>query len=396
MIATLLIWKSGIFLRAGGYELKGRFSTVNGLLPGADVRYRGYKVGRVFSIKPSPDHIEVSFRVRQGTNIPKNSKLRVLFDGLIGEKYMGVIPNTNEKVFSKSGDILSGSSSLGLASFVDVGTQSLKHARDIAANLKTILNNEDVSKGLMNALLNLEQITEKLDTLVGEVTTVTKAAGFKEMMTSLTGITKSLQKATDTLFADEDLSNSIKQVAQNSIDISNDLKSFSGAVKTGLIDKGTFDNLDEIIKNLDSFSRKLNGFIPEAGKDGDAPVTGNSVIEKAVKAVSSLSRMELKGRYDTEFSSSENNMSFGLGLDLTSMLTGRYGLLFTQPGLGIDLIPFPNLMVSLDMYNLNKVELDIQARYIFWKKFGVLLGARRDAQQDELFKNIIVGFSYGL
>ena len=165
--------------------------------------------------------------------------------------------------------------------------------------------------------------------------------------------------------------------------------------------------------------------MPEAGKDGDAPVTGNSVIEKAVKAVSSLSRMELKGRYDTEFSSSENNMSFGLGLDLsfpeqfyrlgmgnrlgstqvfhfqhgihlTSMLTGRYGLLFTQPGLGIDLIPFPNLMVSLDMYNLNKVELDIQARYIFWKKFGVLLGARRDAQQDELFKNIIVGFSYGL
>ena len=53
-------------------------------------------------------------------------------------------------------------------------------------------------------------------------------------------------------------------------------------------------------------------------------------------------------------------------------------------------------MVSLDMYNINKVELDIQARYIFWKKFGVLLGARRDAQQDELFKNIIVGFSYGL
>ena len=97
MIATLLIWISGIFLRAGGYELKGRFSTVNGLLPGDDVRYRGYKVGRVFSIKPSPDHIEVSFRVRQGTNIPKNSKLRVLFDGLIGEKYMGVIPNTNEK-----------------------------------------------------------------------------------------------------------------------------------------------------------------------------------------------------------------------------------------------------------------------------------------------------------
>ena len=51
-IAALLVWKSSIHLKATGYQLVGKFQYVSGLLNGAEVRYRGVNVGKVFSIKP--------------------------------------------------------------------------------------------------------------------------------------------------------------------------------------------------------------------------------------------------------------------------------------------------------------------------------------------------------
>ena len=52
VISGLIVWKSGALLKAKGYRIVGEFSEVGGLLSGAEVRYRGYPIGRVDNIVP--------------------------------------------------------------------------------------------------------------------------------------------------------------------------------------------------------------------------------------------------------------------------------------------------------------------------------------------------------
>ena len=75
--SILLVWQTDIFRKVQGYSITGEFQHIGGLLDGAAVRYRGYAVGHVISIKPGPEKIEVRFFVAKNIKIPINSMIRL-------------------------------------------------------------------------------------------------------------------------------------------------------------------------------------------------------------------------------------------------------------------------------------------------------------------------------
>jgi phospholipid/cholesterol/gamma-HCH transport system substrate-binding protein len=76
----------------GDYVIKARFDNVGGLKPKAAVRSAGVVVGRVESI----DFDDKTFQARVTLNMdsrhafPKDSSLKILTSGLLGEQYMGI------------------------------------------------------------------------------------------------------------------------------------------------------------------------------------------------------------------------------------------------------------------------------------------------------------------
>ena len=92
-IVSLVLWKNSVFTRVKSYELIGEFEAINGLLENAIVKYRGYPIGRVTKIAPYQKNIQVHFFVQEDYKIPKGSTVKIIFDGLVGEKYMEIIPN---------------------------------------------------------------------------------------------------------------------------------------------------------------------------------------------------------------------------------------------------------------------------------------------------------------
>ena len=70
-IGILILWKSDIKSRTSGYMIVGSFDNIGGLLKNADVRYRGYRVGRVGEIIPEPKEILVHFWINKDIKIPK-------------------------------------------------------------------------------------------------------------------------------------------------------------------------------------------------------------------------------------------------------------------------------------------------------------------------------------
>ncbi len=169
VLSVGIIWKSSLLLRANGYIIIGSFDSVNGLLSGAEVRYRGFIVGTVAGIDPDPYNISVKLYVKRGINITEGSSLRVDFDGLIGEKYINIIPNTATTKYLKPGATLKGHTAAGLVDFVNTGTQNLNETKQILEVFRKIFTNKKSEESLQQFILNMDSITRKLDSVLGSV-----------------------------------------------------------------------------------------------------------------------------------------------------------------------------------------------------------------------------------
>ena len=82
-----------------GYEVTARFDNIGGLKPQAAVRSAGVVVGRVESItfddKTFQARVTLSMDDRYA--FPKDSSLKILTSGLLGEQYIGIEAGADEK-----------------------------------------------------------------------------------------------------------------------------------------------------------------------------------------------------------------------------------------------------------------------------------------------------------
>jgi phospholipid/cholesterol/gamma-HCH transport system substrate-binding protein len=77
-----------------GYELIARFDRVDGLQRGSDVRIGGIKVGTVVdqTLDPETYRAQVRFTMREDVQVPADSSVAVVSDGLLGGKYLSLVP----------------------------------------------------------------------------------------------------------------------------------------------------------------------------------------------------------------------------------------------------------------------------------------------------------------
>jgi phospholipid/cholesterol/gamma-HCH transport system substrate-binding protein len=85
-----------------GYELSARFSSIDGLSTGSDVRVAGVRVGRVTgtAIDPTTYQAVVSMDVQTSVKLPLDSSAAVTSDGLLGGKYLALTPGGDEKMLA--------------------------------------------------------------------------------------------------------------------------------------------------------------------------------------------------------------------------------------------------------------------------------------------------------
>jgi phospholipid/cholesterol/gamma-HCH transport system substrate-binding protein len=90
------------------YVLSARFSQVEGLLQGANVRVNGVDVGQVQSITLSPTTymVLVTFDLKKDIQIPDDSSAKIVSDGLLGGKSLAIVPGDSE-TFLTPGDEIS-------------------------------------------------------------------------------------------------------------------------------------------------------------------------------------------------------------------------------------------------------------------------------------------------
>src|SRR4051794_23967600 len=101
---------------SGGYQLHANFDRVDGLVPGADVRIAGVKVGSVLDMRVDPKSFlaDVTLSVRNDVRVPKDTSAEVTSDGLLGGKFLNLTPGGDATDLAPGGTISITQSSVSL------------------------------------------------------------------------------------------------------------------------------------------------------------------------------------------------------------------------------------------------------------------------------------------
>jgi phospholipid/cholesterol/gamma-HCH transport system substrate-binding protein len=92
---------------ARGYELTARFQRVDGIREGSDVRLSGIKVGSVVGEALDPKTFEalVKLSIDPTIKLPKDTTAQIASAGLLGDKYMSLVPGVEDDTIPPGGQI---------------------------------------------------------------------------------------------------------------------------------------------------------------------------------------------------------------------------------------------------------------------------------------------------
>lgn len=103
-----------------GYEVVAKFTRIDGLMRGSDVRLSGVKVGTIKDIylDPTTYMAVIHMTVEPHVTLPTDSSAEVASEGLLGGKFVALVPGGEDDIISPGGEIKHTQAAVSLESLI--------------------------------------------------------------------------------------------------------------------------------------------------------------------------------------------------------------------------------------------------------------------------------------
>ena len=125
VLAGAAIFLSFAYTKGGwktvdGYKVIGKFDRVDGLAEGSDVRMSGIKIGTVVSQKlDTKTYLAIlTMNVERDVKLPRDSSVKIISNGLLGDKYLSITPGAEDEMISPGGELFHTQGSVDFLSLV--------------------------------------------------------------------------------------------------------------------------------------------------------------------------------------------------------------------------------------------------------------------------------------
>ncbi|NQU19079.1 MCE family protein [bacterium] len=158
-----------------GYMFKISFGFANGVTLSAPVRLSGVEVGEVKGVHIGYDEqtkkplVLIDVWVKKDTHIPIDSRVWVNMLGILGEKYIEIIPGQNYKTLLKEGSLIVGEDPVSIQELTDL-------SREIALQVGETVKDVSLTLNKLNTT-TLDKLNITLDSLNSILTSVKQGKG---------------------------------------------------------------------------------------------------------------------------------------------------------------------------------------------------------------------------
>ncbi len=100
-------WNSSDLKPVSGYAVEARFNSIDGLSEGNDVRIGGVRIGSITgtSLDPKAFQAVVGLTIQQDVKLPTDTVAIIRSDGLLGGKYIKLVPGKSKEVLVPGGQL---------------------------------------------------------------------------------------------------------------------------------------------------------------------------------------------------------------------------------------------------------------------------------------------------
>lgn len=175
-VITYIVFSIGGFkIFTPGYDLKIIFGFANGVEKNAPVRLAGVNIGEVknirlyFDEKAKRTKVELIAKIQQVARIEEDAKIFVNTLGLLGEKYIEILPGTEGARIVKEGDTLTGKDSVPTEQLTEMGYELMSDLKGVSGKINGILGGIERGEGTVGKLLKEEKIYNDLEALVEDI-----------------------------------------------------------------------------------------------------------------------------------------------------------------------------------------------------------------------------------
>jgi phospholipid/cholesterol/gamma-HCH transport system substrate-binding protein len=168
---SLFLWLSGAQLFQSGTNIEAVFDHIEGLRPGASIQLAGVDVGRVSRIYFDDRQVVVVMRIQRGVNIPFPAKVLISSSGVIGDKFLEIIPSKRAEDTANNKRLV-GVSPVTMEQFYATAYEVLDSLRAVTFSLKSLITDPEVTNSLKNTFANIENISSDLEKITGQLQSI--------------------------------------------------------------------------------------------------------------------------------------------------------------------------------------------------------------------------------
>ena len=360
------------------YSFDITFNQVTGLKPGAGVSYAGINVGRVQSIEAYKDRAKVTVIVKGDIKIAKDSLFTINSDGLMGEKFISIMPpQTPSGVYLVGGESVEGVDEKGLDYLLSQAGTTLDDVKELIKSMNMILGNKNVQDSLIQTAVNLNKLTGNMNELMQVMANlaVNNQDDIDKMIKNLSAMSASMSSAADEIdkmlqdfSGDGQTAENMKAAIANLSATSESVRKMAENMEPVIADPATAQNLRNIINNANDISTRADKMMNKVSnievKTGvDAFYSGGEsdwAVNADVRIYSDPNSFLLLGVDDIGGDDSGTNLQVGTG---NGIVTGRGGLIDDKVGVGVDFKTSDKTQFSVDAYDPDNLRVKLRGQY---------------------------------
>lgn len=300
LLATFKLKDWG-FQRVEGYRLTSVFESVAGLDKNAPVSMAGVPIGKVEAMGLEKSQARVIMRINPRVSIPEGSRAIVKASGLLGDKYVEILPGQGPGALKDGDRIPQQEGAADLDTLISRFGAIADDVKAVTASLRAALGSAEGERSIKEIVAHFRGLAENLDLMVAE-----NREAIKGTIDNAEALTAALREEGPKLVA------TLNRLADR-------LERGDGTLGKLLTDDAVYEKLDSALANINQVTENLEqgkGTLGKLINDDEAYQRLNTALSGLSGTLNKIDaiRLTVGARNEYQFETGENKGYFSLGI----------------------------------------------------------------------------------